>query len=266
MATARSNHPYEYMHENEIDEELKCPICTQPFEQPVSLSCQHTFCRHCIETWLDEHQSCPTCRQTEETFTPINTQIITNQLNRLLVRCNQCEAMNIQRGNFREHEEQCSKRLVRCSAADIECAWRGEREDLDVHLTKCPFQQIRPVIDRLQQQFGGLERIGNELREKVDSQSEQIHFLLALINQGNLMNKDCLKLYSRCQYSMRNTNQARSKITFYCTACERTVQRRSVALHACSLDEQINCICQCCYDKQFFSSFSEEIDEEIEDE
>ncbi len=54
---------YEYMDENKIDDELKCTICTQPFQKPVCLSCQHTFCRECIELWLNEHHSCPTCRR-----------------------------------------------------------------------------------------------------------------------------------------------------------------------------------------------------------
>src|SRR5690242_3063063 len=95
------NDSYEYMNESEIDDEIKCTICRQPFQKPVSLSCQHTFFLACIELWLNEHHSCPACRQTpiiteDEKFSPINTYIVNNQLDRLLVRCNQCYEMNIQ--------------------------------------------------------------------------------------------------------------------------------------------------------------------------
>lgn len=254
---------YEYMNENEIDDELKCTICTQPFDQPVSLSCQHTFCKNCIEIWLNEQQSCPTCRQDENNFTPVNTQIITNQLNRLLVRCNQCDERNIQRGNFREHEEKCSKKYIHCPAEDIECSWKGLKDELDIHLTQCSFEKIRPIINRLQNQFDMLIQIQNEFQEKIDIQTQQINFLLAFINQGNIMNKQCLKFYSRCQYSLRY-NVNKSKINYYCTICQTIIQQRDVALHACSLDEQINCICQSCYDKQY--SYTSISDEENDDE
>jgi hypothetical protein len=30
---------YEYMDETNIEDELKCTICTQPFQKPGSLSC-----------------------------------------------------------------------------------------------------------------------------------------------------------------------------------------------------------------------------------
>ena len=52
-----------------------CVICYEAFnnlesaveakndhEQPVKLRCQHIFCKACIITWLQENDSCPTCR------------------------------------------------------------------------------------------------------------------------------------------------------------------------------------------------------------
>jgi len=34
---------YEYMNATNIDDELKCTICTQSFQKPVSLSCATYF-------------------------------------------------------------------------------------------------------------------------------------------------------------------------------------------------------------------------------
>ena len=47
-----------------LTDHLLCAICTDVFTDPVSLSCQHTFCMRCIQQSLDAgHQNCPECRQ-----------------------------------------------------------------------------------------------------------------------------------------------------------------------------------------------------------
>ncbi|CAF4010601.1 unnamed protein product, partial [Rotaria sp. Silwood1] len=122
MATAKNTtvFDYEYMDEAQIDSELKCAICTQPFQNPTNLPCQHTFCQHCIKAWLKSNTSCPTCRRTvinhndrhgifpkpDETsiLSPIKTRVIIHQLDRLLIRCKHCQQINIQRGNLLDHQ------------------------------------------------------------------------------------------------------------------------------------------------------------------
>ncbi|TRY90564.1 hypothetical protein DNTS_002677, partial [Danionella cerebrum] len=52
-------------------EELKCPVCADPFTDPVNLPCSHNFCQSCIQiVWnMDELKSskeiplfCPECQ------------------------------------------------------------------------------------------------------------------------------------------------------------------------------------------------------------
>lgn len=43
-------------------EELKCNICFDLVVSPVTLPCGHTYCKHHIQTWLLENDSCPVCR------------------------------------------------------------------------------------------------------------------------------------------------------------------------------------------------------------
>ena len=44
-------------------DDLKCPICLEPFTEPLSCSCGHTFCRFCIRKWRETSRSCPVCKQ-----------------------------------------------------------------------------------------------------------------------------------------------------------------------------------------------------------
>ncbi|XP_077386994.1 E3 ubiquitin-protein ligase TRIM35-like [Festucalex cinctus] len=48
-----------------FEDHLKCLSCLGMFEDPVILSCSHSFCRGCVEKCWDEKgdQSCPVCRK-----------------------------------------------------------------------------------------------------------------------------------------------------------------------------------------------------------
>lgn len=52
---------------NIMDEQLTCSICSELFVRAMTLNCTHTFCRHCIDLWIQRKppnvsQNCPTCR------------------------------------------------------------------------------------------------------------------------------------------------------------------------------------------------------------
>ena len=44
--------------------ELSCAICLEPLSGPVTLECQHTFCRQCITRAIAENPHCPLCNST----------------------------------------------------------------------------------------------------------------------------------------------------------------------------------------------------------
>ncbi|XP_065421167.1 zinc finger protein RFP-like [Chrysemys picta bellii] len=49
-----------------LQDEITCPICLEYFKDPVSLDCDHSFCRACItQCWegFDTDVSCPQCRE-----------------------------------------------------------------------------------------------------------------------------------------------------------------------------------------------------------
>lgn len=52
--------------------DLLCPACCEVFRFPVTLTCQHNFCKVCIQSYWERKGSrqCPLCRHTESTRRP----------------------------------------------------------------------------------------------------------------------------------------------------------------------------------------------------
>lgn len=210
---------YEYINENEIDDELKCVICKQPFECPVSLSiCHHTFCKQCIELWLNQKETCPTCRQVVIThhferryyhsYIPINIRAI---LDRLLIRCLFCNQTNIQRYQWKTHEKNCLK------------------------------NQLNPsIINELKNELISIQIKHNKLKESVNILENKVNFLLKLINKGNLMTQYCKNSMNQCYYNHQNSH-------FNCSICKKFIHRKQILLHDCTGD----CICHSCVYSQY---------------
>lgn len=230
---------YEYMNEGLIDDELKCSICHHPFISPVSTDiCGHTFCCKCIETWLLQQQTCPSCRRRVlfSSFNPVSTRIVLNLLNRIPVRCILCRAINIERGNFNDHQKQCIKRIVTCSFADLSCSWSGKQDELSQHELVCPYRRVRSIVDELRSQ-------NRTLQSTVQKQAEQIRFLSILLNNGKPMNQNCVRDdYCRIFY-FSNNEQEEPK----CNMCQNSIRLINIAVHNCDG----GCLCQNCYRRYY---------------
>ncbi|XP_074530314.1 E3 ubiquitin-protein ligase TRIM39-like [Halichoeres trimaculatus] len=71
------------------EEDLCCSVCHDVFKHPVILSCSHSFCKACVQSWWSEKQTqdCPICnRRSSRPDPPCN-----------LVLKNLCEAFLLQR-------------------------------------------------------------------------------------------------------------------------------------------------------------------------
>ena len=51
--------------DSHTEKDLACPICQDIFRDPVVLSCSHSFCRDCLQSWWREKliQECPVCKR-----------------------------------------------------------------------------------------------------------------------------------------------------------------------------------------------------------
>ena len=65
---------FRYNYVGEVDEDLMCQICLQPFVQPIDTPCGHTFCHVCIHNYLKVNPMCPLDRKplNEMTCSPSN--------------------------------------------------------------------------------------------------------------------------------------------------------------------------------------------------
>uniref|UniRef100_A0A667WZ97 RING-type domain-containing protein n=1 Tax=Myripristis murdjan TaxID=586833 RepID=A0A667WZ97_9TELE len=56
-----------------LEEDLCCPVCCDIFKDPVILSCSHSFCRACLQSWWTEKptiKDCPVCKRTFSKIDP----------------------------------------------------------------------------------------------------------------------------------------------------------------------------------------------------
>ncbi|XP_078105597.1 nuclear factor 7, brain-like [Sander vitreus] len=80
------------------EEDLCCPVCHDVFRNPVLLSCSHSFCKDCLQSWWTEKptQECPVCKKRALYEPPCN-----------LVLKNLCESFLLERDQ-RASEALCS--------------------------------------------------------------------------------------------------------------------------------------------------------------
>ncbi|XP_030281781.1 E3 ubiquitin-protein ligase TRIM39-like isoform X1 [Sparus aurata] len=83
-----------------LEEDLCCPVCHDVFREPVVLSCSHSFCKDCLQSWWTERQTreCPVCkRRSSKDEPPVS-----------LVLKNLCETF-LQERDQRASEDLCSR-------------------------------------------------------------------------------------------------------------------------------------------------------------
>ncbi|XP_022608485.1 nuclear factor 7, brain-like [Seriola dumerili] len=53
------------MAERDLGSFLSCPLCSETFRDPVSLSCNHSFCSSCLKKFLEQakNKNCPICKR-----------------------------------------------------------------------------------------------------------------------------------------------------------------------------------------------------------
>ncbi|XP_059213210.1 E3 ubiquitin-protein ligase TRIM35-like [Centropristis striata] len=57
-----------------LEDDLCCSVCRDIFKDPVILSCSHSFCKDCLQSWWKEKQTkeCPVCKRRSKGRPPRN--------------------------------------------------------------------------------------------------------------------------------------------------------------------------------------------------
>uniref|UniRef100_UPI003AADD958 nuclear factor 7, ovary-like isoform X1 n=1 Tax=Centroberyx gerrardi TaxID=166262 RepID=UPI003AADD958 len=60
------------------EEDLSCPVCHDIFKDPVLLSCSHSFCKACLQSWWTEKQihECPVCKRRSSRSEPPQSELL----------------------------------------------------------------------------------------------------------------------------------------------------------------------------------------------
>ncbi|XP_030275772.1 tripartite motif-containing protein 35-like [Sparus aurata] len=63
-----------------LEEDLSCPVCHDVYNDPVLLTCSHSFCRDCLQSWWREKQTqvCPVCKRRSSRSEPPCNLILKN--------------------------------------------------------------------------------------------------------------------------------------------------------------------------------------------
>ena len=58
-----------HIHNDQVKKEKEiCSICLDPLKSSLTLSCDHSFCKECIQTWICNTPNCPYCRNNVNDF------------------------------------------------------------------------------------------------------------------------------------------------------------------------------------------------------
>ena len=121
-----------------VDPNLICGICSAVLEDAVLTPCGHTFCLHCLKTWLARPGtvSCPECRShvTLDNAKPVHS--LRNLIHGFEVECDNntrgCKVI-IKLERLKSHLETCGYVAVECAG----CNQTVNRFELAAHQIRC---------------------------------------------------------------------------------------------------------------------------------
>ncbi|XP_039652944.1 nuclear factor 7, brain-like [Perca fluviatilis] len=138
------------------EEDLCCPVCHDVFKNPVLLTCSHSFCKDCLQSWWRQKQApeCPVCKTTSSNSNPPCNLALRNL----------CEAFLLERDQ-RASEALCSLHSEKLKLFCLDhqqpvCLICRDSETHSKH-------RIRPIDEAARQPRKELQETLEPLKEKV---------------------------------------------------------------------------------------------------
>ena len=167
---------------------LCCPICTEPFVDPVSLrGSGHTYCRACITQALANQRRCPlsNARITIPRRGGVDGVLDPNHQVRSMMDAQRVACTHASRGcterpklgDVEAHEASCAFAPKKCAR----CPFLGSRAETEAHERSCPYVVLGPVLDAQANRIQSLERRVTEQ----DRTNERLTARLDALEQSN---------------------------------------------------------------------------------
>ena len=105
-----------FIEREKLEKYLICPICQDIFDEPMRITCGHTFCDTCLKKWEKKsgNNKCPLCREDYEPYYTGKDLLAQNMINDAMVTC-------IYKG----------------------CPWKDRLGELNNHIQNCLFNPIK---------------------------------------------------------------------------------------------------------------------------
>ena len=107
-----------HVKSDKVLDRLECGICNELFSDPmVTKCCGQTYCRKCVNEWLNGRNTCPNCRSHLTVKDVHRVRALSNMIDELSVRCpyhrDGCPLV-VEFGQLASHAKRCQHRLCDC--------------------------------------------------------------------------------------------------------------------------------------------------------
>ncbi|XP_023144019.2 zinc-binding protein A33-like [Amphiprion ocellaris] len=145
-----------------LEEDLCCPVCHDIFKDPVMLSCSHSVCKVCLQSWWTENpnRECPVCKRRH----------LKRQLPPNLVLKNLCESFLL------DKRQRCSESLCSLHSEELKLFCLDHQQPVCVvcrDSEKHSNHTFRPIHEAAQQHRKQLQETLETLKNKLKV-SEQV--------------------------------------------------------------------------------------------
>ena len=185
--------------ETPVSKRFHCSYCLHVFKDPVMCRRnQHTFCRGCITSHLENQRRCPVCNDelTLETLTD-PPRILTECLSELKIRCEfyerGCHEISALQG-LERHVELCGYAVAKCSneGCDVEV---NKRDLIHHEFVECEHRKLRcHNCERLSKDVDELKRsfiaVSRDMEKQLDTTCKNLYAAVEIKLDSFLKNFD----------------------------------------------------------------------------